>query len=212
MPSLFQRIQPRNLALFSLLVAAPLASSLQVTPNSPCASVCVDSRDLDFSDPNSSRTRGSDIVCNDEDLASPAGTKWKDCLSCLQTSPFSQGSESDQSWFFCRSHPIIRPVTATNFGQRQSKIHSFVLHLCIPQCHRRARHPVQNIDGLWASEAGFGEWSFGTEQRVGLFLLLCRRRRGDTTCRIRPLLAVRWGRRGKDRHAHQLSGRPRGRL
>ncbi|OTA67282.1 hypothetical protein K449DRAFT_390004 [Hypoxylon sp. EC38] len=76
------------------------AASLQVTPNSPCASFCVDSADLDFSDPNSSTTKNSDITCTDSEyVTSPAGQKFQRCMSCLQDSTFAQGSESDQLWF-----------------------------------------------------------------------------------------------------------------
>ncbi|KAK8096652.1 LPXTG-domain-containing protein [Apiospora kogelbergensis] len=76
------------------------SSPLQVTPNSPCASVCVDSNDLDHSDPNSSNTSNKDISCHDTDYANTAaGQKFRRCLSCLQDSTFSQGSESDQGWF-----------------------------------------------------------------------------------------------------------------
>ncbi|KAK3403191.1 hypothetical protein B0T20DRAFT_486154 [Sordaria brevicollis] len=87
-------------ALLSFLLTTHLASALQVTPNSPCASVCLDSPDLDRSDPNSSNTKNNDIVCKDGKVDnSPAGTKWKDCMTCLQTSTFSQDSETDQMWF-----------------------------------------------------------------------------------------------------------------
>lgn len=97
-----RRLSPSYIALRAFLLASPLVSSLQVTPNSPCSKVCVDSTTLDLSDPNSSNTRNSDIVCQDADLGSPAGTKWRDCMTCLQTSTFSQGSESDQAWFLCK--------------------------------------------------------------------------------------------------------------
>ncbi|KAI1415373.1 hypothetical protein F5Y13DRAFT_157256 [Hypoxylon sp. FL1857] len=76
------------------------AASLQVTPNSPCASFCVDSSGLDFSDPNSSTTKNSDIACTDSEYAtSSAGQKFQRCMSCLQDSTFAQGPESDQLWF-----------------------------------------------------------------------------------------------------------------
>ncbi|KAK4100101.1 hypothetical protein N658DRAFT_138929 [Parathielavia hyrcaniae] len=91
-----------RLALYTLLAvlsASQLASGLQVTPNSPCSSVCRDSLDLDASDPNSSSTLNSDITCQDADYSSAAGTKFKSCMTCLQTSTFSQGSESDIKWF-----------------------------------------------------------------------------------------------------------------
>ncbi|KAK3327353.1 hypothetical protein B0T19DRAFT_421543 [Cercophora scortea] len=88
-----------RLTLLSLFLISHLASALQVTPNSPCASVCVDAPGLDISDPNSSTTKNSDIVCKDAQFDSPKGTKWKDCMTCLQNSTFSQGKESDQMWF-----------------------------------------------------------------------------------------------------------------
>ncbi|KAK4127952.1 hypothetical protein N657DRAFT_631660 [Parathielavia appendiculata] len=91
-----------GLALHTLLAvfsASQLASGLQVAPNSPCSSVCRDSLDLDASDPNSSSTRNSDITCQDAAYSSAAGTKFKSCMTCLQTSTFSQGSESDMKWF-----------------------------------------------------------------------------------------------------------------
>ncbi|KAI1376600.1 hypothetical protein F4677DRAFT_454451 [Hypoxylon crocopeplum] len=76
------------------------AAGLQVTPNSPCASFCVDSSDLDFSDPNSSTTKNKDITCYDSEYSTtPAGQKFQSCMSCLQDSSFSQGAESDQLWF-----------------------------------------------------------------------------------------------------------------
>ncbi|KAI5924151.1 hypothetical protein F4810DRAFT_146549 [Camillea tinctor] len=87
-----------SLPAFALLVSYAMA--LQVTPNSPCASFCVDSNDLDFSDPNSSTTGSDDITCYDSDYSSTsAGQKFQRCISCLQDSTFSQGSENDQLWF-----------------------------------------------------------------------------------------------------------------
>ncbi|KAF7561303.1 hypothetical protein G7046_g2838 [Stylonectria norvegica] len=83
-----------------LVALLSLAAALQVTPNSPCSTFCLDSLDLDKSDPNSSNTRGGDIVCADDDFtAQPEGQKYQRCLSCLQDSTFAQGSENDQDWF-----------------------------------------------------------------------------------------------------------------
>ena len=84
--------------------------ALQVTPNSPCASICMDSTTLDPSDPNSSNTGNADITCQDKDYGSSAsGIKWQNCMSCLQNSTFSQGSENDQMWFLCMAmHPHFR--------------------------------------------------------------------------------------------------------
>ena len=63
----------------------------------------MDSSDFDKYDPKSSNTKASDIVCKDADYDGQKGKKWKDCMSCLQTSTFSQGRESDQMWFLCKS-------------------------------------------------------------------------------------------------------------
>lgn len=94
--------------VLGLLAAAtlfPLGTfSLQVTPDSPCAQVCIDSPGLDLSDPNSSTTTGDDITCNDRDYAaSPFGQKFQKCVSCLQNSTAVHGRENDQMWFLCRS-------------------------------------------------------------------------------------------------------------
>ncbi|AEO56122.1 hypothetical protein MYCTH_2300674 [Thermothelomyces thermophilus ATCC 42464] len=92
--------------LFFLFLVPHLSTALQVTPNSPCASVCQDLRGLDPSDPDSSTTRNSDITCEDADYSSAAGTKFKKCMTCLQTSTFSQDGESDTMWFLCMSRRL----------------------------------------------------------------------------------------------------------
>ncbi|KAI1747352.1 hypothetical protein F4782DRAFT_521345 [Xylaria castorea] len=83
-----------------LVVLITQGVALQVTPNSPCASFCLDSEGSDVSDPNSSTTTNKDITCyNSKYATSLAGQKFQRCISCLQDSTFSQGSESDQLWF-----------------------------------------------------------------------------------------------------------------
>ncbi|KAI2463782.1 hypothetical protein F4781DRAFT_106394 [Annulohypoxylon bovei var. microspora] len=87
-------------SIIMLTLLAHHVASLQVTPNSPCASSCIDSTGLDLSDPNSSTTSNSDITCYDSEYSSsPAGQKYQRCMRCLQDSTFAQGSESDQLWF-----------------------------------------------------------------------------------------------------------------
>ena len=97
---------PALLTLLTLFATTQLSSALQVTANSPCSAVCRDSLDLDASDPNSSNTRNSDITCLDSAYSSAAGNKFKNCMTCLQTSTFSQGSESDTMWFLCKLLPL----------------------------------------------------------------------------------------------------------
>ncbi|EEY14083.1 conserved hypothetical protein [Verticillium alfalfae VaMs.102] len=84
--------------LASLLATFVLA--LQVTPNSPCAEFCLDSDDLDRSDPESSSTQTRQMTCDDSDYQSGTkGRKFQQCLTCLQESPFETTSERDQLWF-----------------------------------------------------------------------------------------------------------------
>lgn len=97
--------------LLRLLLAVALPYTilaLQVAPNSPCASKCIDSSTLDESDPNSSNTVASDIVCDDVDFTSTSnGTKWKQCMTCLQSSTFEYEDESDQYWFLCKLQSTV---------------------------------------------------------------------------------------------------------
>ncbi|CAK7224013.1 hypothetical protein SCUCBS95973_005376 [Sporothrix curviconia] len=95
-------LQATALAVFFFLFRfIATAQAIQVTPNSPCASLCIDNSSLDVSDPNSSTTTNADMSCDDSDfVSSAAGQKWTACMGCLQNSTFAQGVESDQAWFF----------------------------------------------------------------------------------------------------------------
>ncbi|KAJ9143845.1 Exo-alpha-sialidase neuraminidase [Pleurostoma richardsiae] len=74
--------------------------ALEVTPGSECASVCLNQPDSDASDPKSSWTNSTDIVCENVDyFSSSTGEKYKSCVECLQTSDAVSGSENDLSWF-----------------------------------------------------------------------------------------------------------------
>lgn len=98
----------RSRRLLLPLLLAVSAAALQVTPNSPCSSACIDSAGLDASDPNSSNTRAGDIVCADGQFdadADAAGRKLRTCLACLQGSTYTQGGEGDQAWFLCTALP-----------------------------------------------------------------------------------------------------------
>lgn len=93
--------------VFAFLIAIQVLVptwALQVTPNSKCASICMDVAGQDPSDPNVSNTYGSDIVCNDADYSSTAlGRKFENCINCLQNSSATSTEETDQSWFLCKS-------------------------------------------------------------------------------------------------------------
>lgn len=118
---------------------ATFVSALQVTPNSPCAEFCLDSEDLDRSDPESSSTQAQQITCDDSDYQSGAkGRKFQQCLTCLQESPFETASESDQLWFLCKW--ILLPCLCLT-GKlteifRQPQIHAWPLYFRFPQLDR----------------------------------------------------------------------------
>lgn len=102
------------LLLAALLLISRTASALQVTPNSPCAAVCQDQPQFDVSAPKSSNTKNTDIFCKDAFHNGPTESKWKTCMTCLQTSTFAQGGENDMMWFLCKpleptGSPMIRP-------------------------------------------------------------------------------------------------------
>lgn len=83
--------------LASLLISG---FALQVTPNSPCASLCLD----DPSNPNVATTSGSDIVCTDTAYGNSAvGERFQSCINCLQNSSAVSPTENDVEWFLCKS-------------------------------------------------------------------------------------------------------------
>ncbi|KAI1330198.1 hypothetical protein F5Y16DRAFT_396764 [Xylariaceae sp. FL0255] len=84
---------------YALGFLIPYSTALQVTPNSPCSSLCADPAG-NTTDPNSFGTTNADITCLDSDYpTTQAGQRFESCLTCLQSSTFSSGSESDQLWF-----------------------------------------------------------------------------------------------------------------
>ncbi|KAG7125995.1 hypothetical protein HYQ44_001035 [Verticillium longisporum] len=107
---------PFDIWIFTIGLAA------SVTPNSPCAEFCLDSEDLDRSDPESSFTQAQQITCDDSDYQSGAkGRKFQQCLTCLQESPFETASESDQLWFlynlrYTLGHCIFGFPNSTGIG------------------------------------------------------------------------------------------------
>lgn len=105
MPGVFEMLLlPRQFMVLPLLLLVPRIWALQVSPNSPCAAICLDDGTKDASDPKTSNTYGSDIVCSDTSYTKTVtGEKFEACISCLQTSSFSESDENDQAWFICES-------------------------------------------------------------------------------------------------------------
>lgn len=100
-----------------LLLQLPHVLALQVTPNSPCAAACIDKDGTDLSDPNTSSTKPADITCEDRQYGSAAGQKWQKCMSCLQNSTWSQGSESDQQWFLYNERYSVNSCIFNHYNQ-----------------------------------------------------------------------------------------------
>ena len=93
------RVLPPYLFLLTLFSLLHSAISLQVTPGSPCAALCMDQEDGDPYSPDSSTTNATDIVCQDSLYSdSKEGAKFKSCMECLQKSDKTNGTEADNYW------------------------------------------------------------------------------------------------------------------
>lgn len=81
-----------------------VALALQVSPGSPCASVCLENPAQNTTDAITFLTSSSEIACVDGDFqGTSVGIKYMSCLQCLQTSTFSTSNQDDQGWFLCKS-------------------------------------------------------------------------------------------------------------
>ncbi|KAJ0355581.1 hypothetical protein KNSL1_000708 [Colletotrichum chrysophilum] len=84
-------------AVFSLIV--PILS-LEVTPGSDCAALCLGGTNETTVDTAASGTNSSDIVCEDSQYHTTGkGIKFKNCVSCLQDSQATKGVETDTASF-----------------------------------------------------------------------------------------------------------------
>ncbi|TQV91070.1 LPXTG-domain-containing protein [Cordyceps javanica] len=101
-----------------------LTTALQVTPGSPCASLCLDSATGGTGDdPGTPDIRPQDIVCSNRDFAGPEGQKFQRCMNCLQNSTYEQdsGSQNDQAWFlynlqYAFAHCVFGYPNGTGIG------------------------------------------------------------------------------------------------
>lgn len=140
------------MAVPAVIIAVVLLSpttALQVSPNSACSSLCMDSLTSDASDPNASNTYGSDVVCKDSDYAiSSIGYKFETCLNCLQGSSASSSKENDQQWYFCKSPENNLPKTLLRLALKtifDMLLTTASLELQIPPIRsRRNAHPIRS--------------------------------------------------------------------
>jgi hypothetical protein len=93
-------MSPLTQILSLSLLFAGSVQSLEVTPGSSCAALCLDEASGDRFDPESSSTNSTDIACHDRDFANEdTGIKFKTCLECLQKSEKANETESDLHWY-----------------------------------------------------------------------------------------------------------------
>ncbi|WYZ38823.1 hypothetical protein EsH8_III_000737 [Colletotrichum jinshuiense] len=86
--------------LFLAFSFATAVCSLEVTPDSDCAALCLGGPNGTAIDTTTSGTNSSDIVCeNDQYHSTGTGIKFKNCINCLQKSQATKGAENDAAWF-----------------------------------------------------------------------------------------------------------------
>lgn len=103
----------------SLLSLLYLAHAIEVTPNSKCFSLCANdiTGSSNIAVENYSWTIGSNVACEDGQLAGPnstvQGRKWKECLTCelASTAVDSPSNENELYWVLCKL-----PVAAVHSG------------------------------------------------------------------------------------------------
>ena len=82
--------------------------AIEVTPNSPCSSLCLTNPSADPTDAASS-TQNTMLVCDDWELSSSNqtkdGLKFHDCLACEANSTAfdKKSNQNDVYWFLCKS-------------------------------------------------------------------------------------------------------------
>jgi hypothetical protein len=93
--------------LFSLLFSF-LCLALQATPDSGCASFCIDNPSYNASSPSSFNTFVSDLTCTDSDyITTDKGQKFEACNSCLRSSSAVSGDLNDQGALL-RAPPFLQ--------------------------------------------------------------------------------------------------------
>lgn len=105
-----------------------LVHSIEVTPNSKCFSVCANdiSGNVNIADPINSWTAGSNVVCEDYELAGPnstvKGRKWKECLTCElnSTAVDLPSRENELYWVLCKWS-----VSTGDLGSTAKRIHNW---------------------------------------------------------------------------------------
>lgn len=83
----------------ALAMLSAITTALQVTPDSPCASLCLDPSTSGMVDSSMPNMHPNDIICNNRDLSSEKGQRFQSCMNCLQNSTYTTDSQNDQAWF-----------------------------------------------------------------------------------------------------------------
>lgn len=160
------------LRLFVFLLKIVVA--LEVTPDSPCAPICIDQPRLNVSDYRSSFTFVEDITCRDTDYEGQnstfAGRKFKSCISCQQNSTFvadrefreNRGIENDVYWFLCKVTDCMRLARYTDIA---------IVNIKAPViwCINNIFGEKQNLDGTQVASSCSSSCDFGLALNERIF-------------------------------------------
>ncbi|MCJ1471116.1 hypothetical protein MMC07_009764 [Pseudocyphellaria aurata] len=85
--------------IFLTLLLSHHIHAIEVSPNSNCSSLCVDSAINDPGTGDSSHTVSDDLVCDDDEFSSTVvGRKFKECMICELNSTKAYVNENDAYW------------------------------------------------------------------------------------------------------------------
>ncbi|KAF5630690.1 exo-alpha-sialidase neuraminidase [Fusarium tjaetaba] len=88
------------LGLSTIALSSSSSFALHFTTESECAALCSDGSNSTTSNPQTSTTNSTDVVCEDNEYSSSGnGIRFKNCLNCLQKSDTTWKEQSDVYWF-----------------------------------------------------------------------------------------------------------------
>lgn len=135
LPAIYTAWMLGRMAFFLFVLFAHEASSVSVTPNSPCQPVCQGAgRSID--------TSNQDITCRNTGYGTTLSTiRWQNCMTCLQNSTFSAGDQTDLAWFLCKPvepsgplSPMQQHPSLTDTWRRQPTVCHLELPILAEQC------------------------------------------------------------------------------
>ena len=119
-----------------------LSVGLEVAPDSPCASKCIDAPNGDSSSQSASQTYSYNLGCHDweyvGDNSTQVGHKFRDCNNCLKGSKYvdSKSKETDVQWFTLNNRATADWCLFGRFGaERDGNTTSSIQQQCRNDCN-----------------------------------------------------------------------------